>query len=186
MAGGSVRIAVDAYGVLTAVAQRVLCWALTDKGKIGIDTGGRYPMIVIPEAVIGGKGALLLKRGGTDVVAGYVAGTNVVYNAVNGGVASGTETQDVNTCPSSAAQPNGSISAYNVGGNPYAVTLLIDNLAAGNVNVNWGDGTSTLGVAQAGSTNHTYPSSGEWTITITDADAPTQFGSFTIRLPYNL
>jgi len=186
MAGGSVRIAVDAYGQLTAVAQRVLCWALTDKGKIGIDTAGRYPMIVIPEAVIAGKGALLLKRGGTDVVSGYVAGSNVVYNAVNGGVATGTTTQNVNTCPSSAAQPNGSISAFNVAGNPYTVTLTVDNLAAGNVNVDWGDNTSTLGVAQTGTANHTYPGPGEFTITITDADAPTQFGSFTIRLPYNV
>ena len=78
MPGGSVTLQVDTYNQLQQVAQRVLCWALTDAPKIRLDTSGSVPRIVIPEAVIAGKGALNLRRGGADLVSGYVAGSSPV------------------------------------------------------------------------------------------------------------
>lgn len=181
MAGGSITITVESYGQLTAVAQRVLCWALTDKGKILLNTGTSVPSVVIPEAVIGGKGALLLKRGGTDLVSGYVAGSNPVFAFGNPALPMET---DVNTCPSSATQPNSTSLATNVGGNPMATTLTYANVgAAGTVNIAWGDGTSTLGAAESGTSNHTYLYPGQYTVVVTDASVGTDIGRAVVHVP---
>jgi hypothetical protein len=181
MAGGTVRIEVDSYGQLVAVAQRVLCWALTDKGKVRIDTQGNVPAVVIPEEIIAGKGALLLKRGGTDLVSGYVAGTNVTSKFGNNALPMG---QDVNTCPSSAAMPNSTSIATNVGGVPLATTLTYANVGgAGTVDIFWGDGTSTLGAAESGTSNHTYAYPGEYTVQVRDASSTTDIGSAVVRVP---
>ncbi|MET0478955.1 MAG: hypothetical protein ABW222_13495, partial [Actinomycetota bacterium] len=115
MPGGTITVQVDSYGQLKAVAQRVLCWAAADKGKIQINTGTSVPSVVIPEAVISGKGALNLKRGGADLVSGYVASSNPVFAYGNALLPMET---DVNTCPSSAAQPNSTSIVTGVGGVP--------------------------------------------------------------------
>ena len=181
MAGGSLTITVDSYGQLAAVAQRVLCWALTDKGKVRIDTQGSVAKVVIPEEVFAGKGSLLLRRGGTDLVAGYVAGTHIVFAAGNGVLA---VQQNVNTCPSSAAQPNPTAMATIVGGNPLATTLTYANVgAAGTVDIFWGDGTSTLGAAESGTSNHTYLFPGEYTVSVRDASVPTDIGTVVVHVP---
>lgn len=181
MAGGSITITVDSYDQVKAVAQRVLCWALTDKGKIQINTGTTVPSIVIPEAVIAGKGALLLKRGGADLASGYVAGSNPVFAYGNALL---PMEQDVNTCPSSAAMPNSTSIATNVGGNPLATTLTYANVAAaGTVNIAWGDGLSTLGAAESGTSNHTYAYPGQYTIVITDVSSATDIGRAAVHVP---
>lgn len=183
MAGGSITVTVDTNGQLVAVAQRVLCWAGTDKGKILVDTSkGPAAAIVIPEAVVsGGHGALLLKRGGSDLTSGYVAGTNVTFAAGNGNLAI---QQDVNSCPSSATQPNATSIATGIGGNPLATTLTYANVAAaGTVNIDWGDGTVTSGAAESGTSNHTYLYPGQYTITITDASVGTDIGKAVVHVP---
>lgn len=170
MAGGSLTVTVDVYNQAPAVAQRILCWASTAANKAAIRTDRAASgtiAFVVPEANFG-AGPLVLKRGGTDLVAGYVAGTNIIYNASNGNAVE----QNVNTCPSSATQPTttGAAFATNVGGNPLATTLTYANVAAaGTVNIFWGDGTSTLGAAESGSSNHTYPSTGVFYVRIVDA-----------------
>lgn len=181
MAGGTISISVDSYGQLKAVAQRVLCWALTDKGKVRIDTQGANPKVVIPEEIIGGKGSLVLKRGGTDLVAGYVAGTNIGFAFGNNAL---PMEQDVNTCPSSASQPNATSIATGVGGVPLATTLTYANLGgAGTVNIAWGDGTTTAGAAESGTSNKTYSYPGEYTVVITDASVGTDIGRAVVRVP---
>jgi hypothetical protein len=72
----------------------------------------------------------------------------------------------------------------NVGANPLAITLVYANVvSAGTVNIDWGDGTSTAGAAESGSSNHTYPKTGVYTITITDASSATDTGQLVVRLP---
>jgi hypothetical protein len=182
MAGGTVAIKPDTYGQLAFIAARVLCWALTDKGKVRIDTSlGPAGAVVIPEEIIAGKGSLLLKRGGADVVAGYVAGTNIVVAAGNGNLAM---SQDVNTCPSSATQPNATSIATGIGGVPLATTLTYANVgAAGTVNIDWGDGQVTNGAAESGTSNHTYLYPGQYTVTITDASVGTDIGRAVVHVP---
>lgn len=181
MAGGTITITVDSYGQVAAVAQRVLCWAAADKGKILINTGTAVPSIVIPEAVIGGKGALLLKRGGADLVSGYVAGSNPVFAYGNALLPMET---DVNTCPSSAAQPNSTSIVTGVGGVPLATTLTYANVAAaGTVNIAWGDGTTTAGAAESGTSNHTYLYPGQFTIVVTDASSSADVGRASVHVP---
>lgn len=182
---GTIAITVDTYGQLRAVTQRVLCWAkvgTAEPGKVQIDTQGVLPKVVIPEAMLAsGHGSLVLKRGGTDLVAGYVAGSNVTFSAGNNALPMET---NVNTCPSSAAQPNGTNVVNNVGGNPLAITLNYANVgAAGTVDILWGDGTSTLGAAESGASNHTYPGPGEWIIRVRDASSPTDLADFAVRVP---
>jgi len=180
MAGGSLTISVTTYAQLQQVAQRVLCWAGASN-SLFVRTTSTVPFasIVIPEEKFG-VGALVLRRGGTDLVSGYVAGSNISYTVSNANVAVG---QDANTCPSSAAQPTINSMATNVGGNPLAVTLNYANFAGnGTVNVNWGDGTSTLGAAESNAAlAHTYPNAGRipYTVTVTDASDATQFASST-------
>jgi len=182
MAGGSVTLTVDSYDQLVQVAQTVTCWAAADKGKIRMDTQGRVPAVVIPEAVIAGKGALILRRGGTDLVSGYVAGTNPVFAVANLLSAIGL---NPGTCPVRTSQPNGVVSITTP---PWGITLTVDNQALGTVLVNWGDGTSTAGVAQNGTPTKTYaPYPGTRTITITDESDPTAPpATIAVYLPYNV
>lgn len=166
----SIEITVDTYEQLEPVAQRVLCWAAADKAKVQIDTQGPLPKIVIPDAVPAGKGALNLRRGGTDYAAGHAVGVVTTVNGV-GVQASG---QNVNTCPTNAAQPVISAVAYNVAGNPLTITLTYANVAAnGTVDILWGDGTSTAAAAEAGTSNHTYPTPGRYKVRVRDTSAPT-------------
>jgi|SRR5687767_3381008 len=177
---GSLTITTDTYAQLKQVFQRVLCWAGTDRKKVFTSSATPVLSIVIPEAVFAGKGALVLKRAGTDLVAGYVAGTNIVANAGN---AAAVE-QNVNTCPSSAAQPTVTSFTTNVGGNPLATSLVYANVvAAGTVNIFWGDGTSSLAQAEAATIAHTYPNNGVYTITVQDVSVPTDQALTTVHVP---
>lgn len=182
MAGGSLTLTVDTYGQLAAVAQRVLCWSTND-GLIRTTTSaGANTAIVVPEEAFG-AGVLELKRGGTDIVAGYVAGTDISYNAVNGAAIE----QNPNTCPASTNQPTVTTVLTSVGGNPRAVTVNYANVAlSGTVNIYWGDGTSTLGAAESGAANHTYsPTTAPFgaRIRIEDASVPADFAEFVIAFP---
>lgn len=176
MPGGSLTVTVDIYNQAPAVAERLLCWLSTAANKAAMKTDRSVsPTIgfVIPEANFG-AGALNLMRGGPNLVAGYVAGSNITYNAGN---ALAVET-NANTCPSSATQPTTSAFAVNVGGDPLAVTLTYANVAAaGTVNIFWGDGTSTLGAAESGSSNHTYPRTAVYNIRVIDATVSTDVAS---------
>ena len=178
MAGGSLTISVTNYGQLQQVAQRVLCWmSAVNRPQARIVSTVPFASVRIPEEAFG-AGALVLRRGGTDLVAGYVAGTHISYTTGNANVAVG---QDANTCPSSAAQPTINSMATNVGANPLAVTLNYANFAGnGTVNVFWGDGTSTLGAAESNAAlAHTYPNAGgiPYTVTVVDASDSTQSAS---------
>lgn len=181
MAGGSLTITANNYAQLKAMAQRVLCWvAAANRFRVRTSSNSNVTSIVVPEEVFG-AGPLVLRRGGTDLVAGYVAGTHIAYNVSNANVA---VQQNANTCPSSAAQPTISSLLTNVGGNPLATTLAYANVAAaGTVDIFWGDGTSTLGAAESGTSNHTYPLSGVYTISVRDASTPTDIGFATFVVP---
>ena len=90
MAGGSLTITVPTYAALQSVAQRVSCWAggTTASGTANnrqIQILSNTPAIVIPEALFS-IGALALEPGGTDLLSGYVPGTNITFNANNGTV----------------------------------------------------------------------------------------------------
>jgi hypothetical protein len=124
----------------------------------------------IPEESFG-AGALNLKRGGTNLVNGYVAGTHIVADIGDGDVIS----QAVNTCPASTLQPTTTaLVTKSVGGNPRAITLTYANAGgAGTVNIDWGDGTTTAGAAESGASNHTYPDVGAWVIRVADASDTT-------------
>lgn len=177
-------ITVDAFAKMPSVAQRVLCWtAPANDGAVEVlnSLGNRLFGIRIPEEAFG-AGALVLKRGGDDLVAGYVAGTHIVYDAANGQ----SIAQVPVTCPASTNQPTTTGTppvVLNVGGNVRAITLNYANaVGAGLVDINWGDGTSTLGAAESGAANHTYPDTGVWPITVTDATDGSQVASFAIKI----
>lgn len=185
MAGGSLTVTVNDWQKMQAALERLLCWLAAgnrDKIQIQMNPGSGKFGARIPEEAFG-AGALLLKRGGTDLVAGYVAGTNIVYDIANGNAMS----LAVNTCPSSAAQPTTTTAtpvAVNVGGNPRAITLNYANVgAAGVVNIYWGDGTSNLGAAESGALAHTYPDSGSYKIRVEDASVTTDAVEFWIKIP---
>lgn len=181
MAGGSLTITANNYAMLKAMAQRVLCW-VPNGLDFRVRTQSTTPVLslVVPEEAFG-VGSLVLRRGGTDLVAGYVAGTHIFYNVSNQNVA---VQQNPNTCPSSAAQPTISSLTTNVGGNPLATTLAYANVAAaGVVDIFWGDGTSTLGAAESGTSNHTYPLSGVYTVSVRDASVPTDIAFATFVVP---
>lgn len=172
MPGGSLTLTVDVYNQAPAVAQRVLCqmsaanrpFLRTDRAASGAIA------FVLPEERFPAN--LLLKRGGTDLLAGYVAGTNITFNAGNGNAIE----QNVNTCPASTNQPTTTGAAFNinVGGNPLATSLVYANaVGAGLVNIFWGDGTSTLGAAESGTSAHTYPNTGVFVIRVVDATSAT-------------
>lgn len=168
MAGGSLTVTVDTYAQAPAVAQRLLCqmsaanrpFLRTDRAASGAIA------FVMPEERFPAN--VLLKRGGTDLVAGYVAGTHITYFAGNGNAIE----QNVNTCPASTNQPTTTGAAFNVnvGGNPLATSLVYANaVGAGTVNIFWGDGTSTLGAAESGTSAHTYTLTGVYQIRVVDA-----------------
>lgn len=187
MAGGSMTITVPNYTMLQQVAQRVTCWAGgvggTDTRRVKTVTVVPGPLAIqIPEEIFAAHGALALEPGGADILSGYVAGTNVTFNAVNGT----TAFQNPNTCAADpAAAPEISTIAMNVGGNPLAITLNYANdVGAGTVNITWGDGTSTLGAAESGAENHTYPyRPASFIIRVADASVATDFVETTIYVP---
>lgn len=174
---GSLSILVSNYSQLQQVAQRVTCWAGTDALRVETSTLGGQTSIRVPEAIFSGKGSLVLRRGGTDLLSGYVAGTDISVTVNNSTTAVG---QTPTTCPASTNQPTIVSMTTNVGGNPLAVTLNYANVAAaGTVNVSWGDGTFTNGAAESNAAlAHTYPAGGlgfPRTVTVTDASDATQF-----------
>ena len=183
MAGGSLTVSVATNNMGPAVAQRILCWtAAANDPYVRTDTS-RGPGIsfIVPEERFG-AGSLVLKRGGTDLVAGYVAGTHITYFVDNGN----SIEQNVNTCPASTNQPTttGASFVTGVGGNPLATTLTYANFGgAGTVDIFWGDGTSTLGAAESGSSNHTYPNNGYYTITVTDVTSAADTASTQVHVP---
>lgn len=182
MAGGSLTITVPSYAALQTVAQRVVCWA---GGVAGINNVRQIQIqswsnsILIPEALFS-IGALTLEAGGADLLSGYVPGTNITFNANNG-----TATyQNPNTCAASPAQPAITTIAMNVGGNPLQITLNYTNTSAGTVDITWGDGTSTLGAAESGASNHTYPyRPGTFTVRVADASVPATFAETQVYVP---
>lgn len=182
MAGGSLTITVPTYKMLQTVAQRVVCWA---GGVAGINNVRQIqiksttPAIVIPEALFS-IGALTLEPGGADLLAGYVAGTHITFAANNGTAAF----QNPNTCAASAAQPVITTIAMNVGGNPLAITLNYTNTGNGTVDITWGDGTSTLGAAEAGAAAHTFPyRPGVYTVRVADASVPATYVETQVYVP---
>lgn len=186
MAGGTLTITVPNYAMLQQVAQRVTCWAGgvggADTRRVKIVTVTPGPAAIqIPEEIFAAHGALALEPGGTDLLSGYVAGTDITFNAVNGTSAA----KNATTCAADPAQsPTISTIDMNVGGNPLAITLNYANfVGAGTVNITWGDGTATNGAAESGASNHTYPYAGVFTIRVTDATVATDFIETTIYLP---
>lgn len=168
MAGGSLTVTVPLYAAAPAVAQRLLCqMSAANRPYLRTDRAASGGIaFVMPEERFPAN--ILLKRGGTDLLSGYVAGTNITYQVTSGNAIE----QNVNTCPSSAAQPTTTGAAFltNVGGNPLATSLIYANVAAaGLVNIFWGDGTSTLGAAESGTANHTYALTGQYQIRVVDA-----------------
>lgn len=182
MAGGSLTITVPTYAALQTVAQRVTCWAGGVAGynnQRQIQIKSTTPAIVIPEALFA-IGALVLEPGGADLLSGYVAGTHITFAANNGTAAY----QNPNTCAASAAQPTITTIAMNVGGNPLAITLNYTNTSAGTVDITWGDGTSTLGAAEAGAAAHTFPyRPGMYTVRVADASVPATYIETQVYVP---
>lgn len=182
MAGGSLTITVPTYAALQTVAQRVVCWA---GGVAGINNVRQIqilsttPAIRIPEALFS-IGALALEPGGADLLSGYVAGTHITFAANNGTAAY----QNPNTCAASAAQPTITTIAMNVGSNPLAITLNYTNTGQGTVDITWGDGTSTLGAAEAGAAAHTFPyRPATFTVRVADAGTPATFIETQVYVP---
>lgn len=184
MAGGSLTITVPTYPMLQQVAQRVTCWAggvagINNQRRIRILSTTPTPAVWIPEELFS-VGALVLEAGGSDLLSGYVPGTNITFAANNGT----TGVQNPNTCPADAAQPVITTIAMNVGGNPLAITLNYTNTGNGTVDITWGDGTSTAGAAESGASNHTYPyRPGTYTIRVADATAPATFVETMVFVP---
>lgn len=185
MPGGSLTVTFNNWAKAQDTVSRLLCWiAAANRGNAAMvmAPGANKFAIRVPEESFG-AGALVLKRGGTDLVSGYVAGTNIVYDAANGQAMS----TNVNTCPSSAAQPTTTGVTpviLNVGGNPRAITLNYANVgAAGTVNIYWGDSTSNLAAAESGALGHVYPDVGTWKIRIEDVSVPTDAVEFWITIP---
>lgn len=184
MAGGSLTITVPHYSMLQQVAQRVTCWAggvgHADTRRIQIVSTTPVQSIRIPEEIFAAHGALAMEPGGADVLSGYVAGTHITFNAANGAAAA----RNPNTCAADAAQPTITTIAMNVGGDPLQITLNHTNTGNGTVDITWGDGTSTLGAAEAAATNHTYPfRPGAYVIRVADASAPATFVETTVFVP---
>lgn len=182
MAGGSLTITTPSYSTLQTVAQRVVCWA---GGVAGINNVRQIQIqswnnsIRIPEELFS-IGALALETGGTNLLAGYVAGTHITFAANNG-----TATvQNPNTCAATPAQPLVTTIDMNVGANPLQITLNYTNTANGTVDITWGDGTSTLGAAESGASNHTYPyRPGTFVIRVADASVPATFTETQVYVP---
>lgn len=187
MAGGSLTITGDTWFKMQSIAERVLCWVAAVSAanvplvQAQMSPGGAKFAIRVPEEAFGGA-TLVLKRGGTNLVSGYVAGSNIVYDAGNGQSIG----QNVNGCPASTNQPTTTGTppvVLNVGAVNRAVTVNYANVGSGGtVNIYWGDGTTTLAAAETGSPTHTYPDTGTWRLRIEDVSDPTQFADFTIQI----
>lgn len=179
---GSLTVIATTYDQLPAIAQRILCWAGADAEQVTTSTFGGRTSFRIPESIFAGKGSLVLRRGGTDLLSGYVANTDISTTVNNSNVA---VAQAYPSCPASTNQPTILSITTNVGGNPRAITLNYANVAAaGVVNINWGDGTVTNGAAESDAAlAHTYPTTDPYgfprTITVTDASDATQVASAT-------
>jgi hypothetical protein len=177
-------ITVNSSRKLRQVAERLLCWVTAgnkDKIDVQMSRGNAKFGLRIAEEVFG-AGALVLKRGGTNLVNGYVAGTHIVVDVADADAIS----QDANSCPASTLQPTTTASlTKSVGGNPRAVTLAYANAGgAGTVNIDWGDGNVTAGAAESGNANHTYPDVGTWTIAVSDAsDATAPIATMVVSIP---
>lgn len=181
MAGGSLTVTTESWNMAPAVAQRMLCWMTADTALKTDSSKGGAVAFVVPEESFG-AGSLVMLRGGTDLVAGYVAGTNITFAVGNGD----SIEQNPNTCPASTNQPTLTAPGFvtGVGGNPLATTLTYANVAlSGVVDIYWGDGTSTLGAAESGSANHTYPNNGYYYITVQDASVLTDLGVTGVHVP---
>ena len=186
MAGGSLTITVPTYAMLQTVAQRVSCWAggvgnTANNARIRVLSTTAQPSIWIPEELFS-IGALALEPGGADLLSGYVAGTNITFDANNGTAAF----QNPTTCAAdNAASPTISSITMNVGGNPLATTLNYANFTGnGTVNITWGDGNATNGAAESGASNHTYAyRPGVFTIRVADASVTTVWTEQQIYIP---
>lgn len=185
MAGGTMTVTVPNYAMLQQVAQRVTCWAGgvagADTRQVRVVTHTPVQAIQIPEEIFAAHGALALEPGGVDILAGYVPGTHVTFNAVNGTAAA----LDPNTCTPVANPPEITDITMNVGGDPLQINMAWENVvAAGTVDITWGDGTSDLAQLEAGNLNHTYPGGGRlYTIRVADTSVPTSFTETTIFVP---
>lgn len=181
MPGGSLTINVPDYKMLAQVAQSITCWAGgpgsagAAKIKVVTGTGPSPASFVIPEE-LWATGALVLKRGGTNIVSGLVAGSNTTYYAGNGLAM----TMDPNTCAARTNQPT-ITSVTNTG---LSSSIVYANVAAaGTVDFIYSDGTQALAQAESGTVVKVWPSSGIWTITIRDTSVPTDASSQTITVP---
>lgn len=185
MPGGSLTVTVDSYVQLRAAAQRIVCWAgPTDSLQLGVSTQSGRTVLTVPEAIFAAHGALTLKPGGVNVLAGYVPGTHIT---VSGGNGLNSQTTPGGACPANLALLPGPTSiATNVGGNRGAISLVYANaVGSGTVNIFWGDGTSNLAQAESGTIGHTYANAGgaAYTIRIEDASAPASFTNTIVQLP---
>jgi hypothetical protein len=183
MAGGSLTVTVDTYAQAPAVAQRILCqMSAANRPFLRTDRAASGSIaFVLPEERFPAN--ILLKRGGTDLLAGYVAGTNISFTIGNGNAIE----QNVNTCPASTNQPTTTGAAFstNVGGNPLAVSLIYANAVGnGTVNIFWGDGTSTLGAAESGTSAHTYTiAPAVYQVRVVDATSSTDVATMQVHVP---
>lgn len=176
MPGGTIRITVDSNAQLVPVAQTVLCWAAADAAKIRTDSQGSRLAVVIPEEVISGKGALLLRIGGSDIVSGYVASSHVAVSAGNNSPAS---SRPYAACTAKGAA--GPQLSFAVAGR--SVTATVNNGALGTVKINWGDGTAeTTGVAQTGTSVHAYAWPGTYNVTVTDETDAVAVATFPVAV----
>lgn len=177
---GSLRITVDSPAQLETVSQRVNCWAGADAQYVQVQMGAS-PALLIPEPLLTAHGSLTLKRGGTDLVAGYVAGTNIVAHAGNGLAMS----QDPGTCAADTNQPTITATGIVIQASPaFTIQLNYANVvAAGTVDITWGDGTSDLAQAESGAILHTYPGGHDWRIRIADASVPTDWAETIVHIP---
>lgn len=178
MAGGSLTVTTTSYPQLQQVASRLLCWAGANSSQVAIDTQGGVTKLKVPEEAFA-VADLLLEPNGVNVLAGYVAGTDVSYAATNGLAA------QTPTCLSNAnlnLRPTFTSIATNVGGDPAVVTLTFAHTV--NVDIFWGDGTSDLNQIP-GALNHTYSNGGGavYTITMNEVSALTVVASSTVQLP---
>lgn len=184
MAGGTMTITVPNYAMLQQVAQRVTCWAGgvgdADTRRIKVVTATPVQAIQIPEEIFAANGALALEPGGADILAGYVAGTHVTFNAANGTAAF----LNPNTCTDNVDAPEITSITMNVGGDPLVINMAWVNVPTnGTVDITWGDGTSDLAQVEAGNLNHTYPYAGVFTIRVTDSSVSTAWVETTVYLP---
>lgn len=183
MAGGSLTITVPSYAALQTVLQRVTCWAggvagYNNQRRITVLSTTGTPSVYIPEELFS-IGALVLEVGGSDLLSGYVAGTNITYNANNG-----TATYiNPNTCAASPALPTIGAVTMNVGGNPAVVNMAWVNTANGTVDVNWGDGVIQTGQTESSNLNHTYVRGNTYTVRVSDNSAPATYAETQIYVP---